>query len=165
MDLSDLLVSLFLALIRDAFSKLLLHRPLQHLSQNSAPAVTVNSVSVVTTSGFYAGEINTNRYSWAIWIAIQCRACHRRAPILHPHLDLLSLKDTELILPTVRKLSGSICPAVSWASCSLSLFTSAWSWVTFPCVSSFTTACSRIFFFLTIKRMLFESYIYLYGLE
>ena len=58
-----------------------------------------------------------------------------------------SSKDTELILPTVCKLSGSICPEVSWASCSLSLFTSAWSWVTFPCVSSFTTVCSRVFFF------------------
>lgn len=108
--------------------------------------------SVVTTSGFYAGEINRNRHSWEIWIAIQCCACHQRVPILHPHSDLLSLKYTELILPTVCKLSGSICPAVSWASCSLSLFTSAWSWVTFPCVSSFTTACSRIFFFLPLKE-------------
>lgn len=49
------------------------------------------------------------------------------------------------ILPLVRKLSGSNCPEVSWASCSLSLFTSAWSWLTFPWVSSFTTACPRIF--------------------
>lgn len=64
---------------------------------------------------------------------------------LVPVHGLPPVQSAARISPLARKGSAAVCPEVSWASCSLSLFTSAWSWLTLPWVSSFTTACSRIF--------------------